>query len=216
MRPVILGPVLAIAMSLFVARPVHAQQREFLFGIGYGHLFWDGSNSDELEEQGGVRMEGRVTWCVDELHLPQLRVGAGATLGFYGSYDDGGDVVIVNGIAFIEGNRYTQLSLITPELEVAWRQPLADKWYIEPGLAGMFIVGNYTRGEDFYYAVDEDLNRWRVGGGGRSFIRLGYNGWDRWTVGIEGSYSYGWLDFSDDIGGDIQQAYMGVFAAYRF
>jgi hypothetical protein len=216
MRGLILPCALALAASLLLARPAFAQQREFQFGIGYGHLFWDGFNSRELKEQGGVRVDGRVTWCADEHHFPQLRVGAGATLGFYVSNDNRGDVVVVNDLVFFEASNYTQLSLFTPELEVSWRQWLDQRWYLEPGAAATFLVGNYVKGEEFLGYVDEDIDRWRVGGGGRAFVRLGYNGWDRWSVGLEGSYAYGWLDFGDDVGGDIQQAYLGIFAAYRF
>jgi hypothetical protein len=83
-------------------------------------------------------------------------------------------------------------------------------------LAGSFLVGNYVKGEEFFGFVDADIDRWRVGGGGRAFVRLGYQAQERWSFGVEGSYAYGWIDFGHDIGGDIQQGHLGLFAAYKF
>jgi hypothetical protein len=214
-RKAILGGVVALFASAALPRPAAAQEAEFQFGIGYGHLFWDGAHSGPLEEQGGIRVDGRVTWCPDARHLPALRVGAGATLGSYFSNDDDGSVTFVGDVVIVEPSRFTQLSMFTPELEIAWRQWFDNKWYVEPGLAGMFIVGNFSKGEEAFGFVDSDIDEWRVGGGGRAFLRLGYHGWDQWSIGVEGSYAYGWLDFGHDVGGDIQQAYLGAFAAYR-
>ena len=79
----------------------------------------------------------------------------------------------------------------------------------------MFVIGNYVQGDEFLGFVGTDGSWWSVGGGGRAFVRLGYRASQQSTFGPEGSYSYGWLDFGDDIGGDIQQAYLGVFIAVR-
>ena len=198
-----------------------AQDREFAFGIGYGHLFWDGSHTDELEEQGGFVMNGRVSWALTpdaRPERPQLRAGVGLDLAFYTSHEDNGDdfVIIGDDVIITTADDYTQLTSIAPQVEIAWRQPVIDEhWYVEPGLAGVFMIGNYTTGQEFFWFVDQDENRWNVGGGGKAFLRLAYTK-DRWAVGAEGSYSYGWLDFGDDIGGDIQQAYLGLFFSHKF
>jgi hypothetical protein len=201
------------------AKPAAAQDREFAFGVGYGHLFWDGSHTGPLEEQGGLVLDGRLTWAVTPDAGPgrtELRVGFGLDLAFYVSQDNDGDVEVINGIAFITGSDYTALSVIAPQVELSLRQPVFDEhWYIEPGIAGVFMIGNYTTGQDFFWFVDQDVNDWRVGGGGKAFLRFAYTK-DRWSIGAEGSYGYGWLDFGHDIGGDIQQAYFGVFYAQRF
>ena len=193
------------------------QHREFAFGVGYSHLFWDGSNSGALEEQGGVRFVGRASMPITAPMTesrPELRVGVGAGLTFYYS-EHGGDVFEAGGIIFIDPDDFEQLTLFEPEIELSLRLPVARDYYLEPGIAGTFIVGNYRVGEEFFGFVDEDRDRWNVGGGGRLLLRGAYHR-DEWSVGIEGSYSYGWLDFSDDIGGDIQQGYLGFFYAHRF
>ena len=208
-------PVLLV--SLFFGVPVYGQHREFAFGIGYTHLFWDGSNSDALEEQGGLLMEGRVSWPLAQPtteNQPELRIGLGLGLTFYVS-EQGGDVVEVGNVIIIEPDDWTQLTTITPEVQFSVRQPVGDDYYLEPGVAGVFMLGNYVKGEEVFGFVDEEDDRWAAGGGGRVFLRGAYRR-ERWSVGLEGSYGYGWLHFGDDIGGDIQQGYFGIFYARRF
>jgi hypothetical protein len=211
----VVGLLVAVA-----AQRAAAQDREFAVGLGYGHLFWDGAHSDELKEQGGLVLDGRLTWAVTPDAYPgrpEPRVGFGLDLAFYASHDDNGNLEIDdNGDVFATASDYTQLSIIAPQLEISLRQPIIDEhWYLEPGLAGVFMVGNYTKGQEFFWFVDEDVNQWRVGGGGKAFLRLAYTQ-ERWSIGAEGSYGYGWLDFGHDIGGDIQQAYLGLFYARKF
>jgi hypothetical protein len=212
----------ALLAGLLICMTGHgaaAQDREFAVGLGYGHLFWDGSHTDELEEQGGLVLDGRLTWAVSPQAYPgrpQLRVGVGLDLAFYASHDDGDVEIDDDGDVFATATNYTQLSIIAPQIEVSFRQPVINEhWYLEPGVAGVFMIGNYTRGQEFFWFVDEDQNDWRVGGGGKVFLRLAYTQ-ERWSVGAEGAYSYGWLDFGHDIGGDIQQGYLGFFYARRF
>ena len=208
---------LVIALSLALPCAARAQDREFAFGFGYSHLFWDGHNTDALEEHGGFRFDGRVSWPVTEPLTdtrPELRLGLGLGLVFYIS-EQGGNVFEDDDVIFIEPDDWTQLTNIEPEIQLSLRQPVARDFYLEPGIAGTVMLGNYIRGEEFWGFVDEDLDRWRVGGGGRLFLRGAYSR-GRWHFGLEGSYSYGYLDFSDDIGGDIQQGYLGVFFARRF
>jgi hypothetical protein len=214
MRSIQFGVLLALVVACGTA---HGQHREFAFGMGYGHLFLDGHNSDALEEQGGFRLLGRVSWPVSEPmteRAPEVRFGLGLGLSFYISEQDS-DVDAQGPFAIFEPNNFTALTAIEPEIQFSLRQPVARDYYLEPGIAGVFTVGNYLRGEEVLGSVDVDTNRWRVGGGGRLFLRGAYHR-ERYSFGIEGSYSYGWLDFGDDIGGDIQQGYLGLFYAQRF
>ena len=211
---VLLGP-LGLAGTAF------GQDREFAFGAGYGHLFLDGSNAGDLDEQGGLNVNGRISWPITPSRgerRPELRFGVGVGLGFYADYDDDDD----GDDDFFEEEEVevTQLTVISNELELSFRQPIARDYYLEPGIAGQFMIGNFWAGErtwwgGLWWDADEDENIWRVGGGGRIFLRAAYQQ-ERWSAGVEGSYSYGWLDFGDDIGGDIQQGYIGVFFAHSF
>jgi hypothetical protein len=215
-----LAALLALSLLPVTGPRALAQDREFAVGVGYGHLFWDGSHTDELEEQGGLVLDGRLTWAITPNAYPgrpELRAGVGLDLAFYSSHDDNSDFEVdENGDVFANATDYTQLSVLAPQIELSWRQPIINEnWYLEPGIAGVFMLGNYVKGQEFFWFVDEDVNEWRVGGGGKLFLRLAYTT-DRWSVGAEGSYGYGWLDFGHDIGGDIQQGYFGFFYAHKF
>jgi hypothetical protein len=191
--------------------PIH--RREFAFGIGYGHLALDGANAGVLEEQGGLRLDIRYSFPVSR-EQPAVRAGVGLGLATYLS-DKGGDTFEQDGIIYIVPSDRVQLTTIEPELQLSLRHPLGDNFYIEPGVAGTFLVGYYIEGEEIFNFIDKDVEKWRAGGGGRLFLRAAYTR-DRWSYGLEGSYSYGWLDFDDGVGGDIQQVYVGVFFARRF
>jgi hypothetical protein len=211
-----LGAVVVAVLS--VSAPALGDGREFGFSIGYAHLFWDGAHTDALEEQGGIRVDARLSWAAtraaEDTRRPELWLGVGVALGGFIS-DRGGDVFVDDGVVFVEPDDWDQLSVIEPELMVSLRTPLDDHWYVEPGLAATGTIGHYVRGEEFFGIVDEDIDRWRLGGGGRMFVRVAYrNGRSAW--GLEGSYSYGWLDFGDDIGGDIQRGHLTFFYARSF
>ena len=204
-------------LAVCTAPAAGAAHREFAFGVSYAHLFWDGSASGALEEQGGVRLDGRVSWPVGAPTTdasPELRLGVGLGLTFYVS-ERGGGVFEDDDVIFIRPDDWTQLTNIEPEVQFSVRQPVGDGLYLEPGIAGVFTLGNFRRGEEVWGFVDEDLDRWSPGGGGRVFLRGAYRR-ERWSVGVEGSYAYGWLHFGDDIGGDIQQGHVGVFYARQF
>ena len=217
MRPI---HFLAVVGSVCLAPAALAQDPEYAFGVNYSHLFLDGANADELEEQGGLTLNGRVSWPVSPPmtdRRPELRFGVGLNLSFYSSERDAdGD----DDDFFDEDELdISQLSMITPELQLSVRAPVGRDFYLEPGIAGQFIVGNYWTGEEsrwgWWSDVDEEDDIWRVGGGARLFLRGAYQ-FRRWALGIEGAYSYGWLDFGHDVGGDIQQGYLGVFFAHSF
>jgi hypothetical protein len=144
-----------------------------------------------------------------------VRFGLGVGLGIYADRE-------ADDVDFFEEEEVevTQLTVISNEAQLSFRQPVGREFYLEPGVAGQFIVGNFWAGEQtwwggLWWGSDEEEDIWRVGGGGRLFLRGAYQR-DRWSAGVECSYSYGYIDFGDDIGGEIQQAYIGVFFAHSF
>ena len=211
MRLIVIAAVAVVGSCGAAFGDAYHARREVAFGIGYTHLFWDGHNTDEMEDRGGARMEARFS--VPLSTHPHVRLGAGFGLTSYIS-EHGGDSFEEDGILYIRPDDWVQLTTLEPEIQLSVRHPLNDDFYVEPGIAGVFIAGNYRRGEEVFGYVDEDLDRWRVGAGGRLFLRGAYVR-GRHSYGLEGSYSYGWLDFGDDVGGDIQQGYLGFFYAYR-
>jgi hypothetical protein len=212
-----------VATAAFVAiasAPASGQdvrnEREWAVDIGYSHLFLDGSNAGPLEEQGGLRGHGRVSWPVNR-QRPNLRVGVGLSLTSYVSEDGGEfeDDDDHDGWYFYVPDDWNHLFIIEPELQASWRHPIKENLYLEPGVAASMLVGNFVRGEESFGFVDEDIDRWDVGAAGRVFLRGALTS-GRWSFGLEGSYSFGWLSFGDDIGGDIQRGHLGFFFARSF
>lgn len=202
----------AVLVALFALTSAAAQDREVAFGAGYGQLFLDGHYAGPLEEQGGVRMNLRFPWPASE-RRPELRVGAGVGLAFYVSEQEQ-DEFDDNDFFFVP-DKYTQLTVISPNVEAAWRQPVGERFYLEPGPALDLLVGNFIRGDELFGFVDDHFNRWAVGVAGREFLRAAFRR-EEWSFGVELSYSYGYLDFGHDIGGETQQAYVGLFFAHSF
>ena len=211
---------LALLGSLALTTTALAQDREFAFGAGYDHLFLDGSNVGNLDEQGGLNVNGRISWPITPSRgerRPELRFGVGVGLSFFADYDHDDDD---DDFFDSEEVEVTQLTLISNEVQFSYRQPILREYYLEPGIAGQFIVGNFWAGErtwwgGLWWDSDEEVSEWRVGAGARVFLRAAYQQ-ERWSAGVEGSYSYGYIDFDHDIGGEMQQAYIGVFFAHSF
>lgn len=216
-RLMLLGLITA-TLLLGTAREARADY-EFALSIGYAHVSLDGSAAP-FDDRDGVRVEPRFTFGVSD-EIPQLRLAA--AIGFSGysrTRDDDGDdfVVIDDEVFFIDTDDEESLSLITPEFQVSWRQPLdADKrWFIEPGVAVGVVIANYWVGDRWGWYYDEDVDEWDATIAGRPFLRAGYQA-DHWLIGLEASYLFGGqLDFTDDINGDVEEFYAGVFFGGRW
>jgi hypothetical protein len=186
---------------------------EFSLSAGYAHIELDGSASP-FDDRGGFRVEPRFTFWGE--NLPQLKLGVGVGFsGYSKSIDDDDDFVVIDGeVFFIESDDVEALSLITPEFQISWRQPLGGdgRWYVEPGVGVGAVIGNYWVGDWW----DEDIDEWDATVSGRPFIRAGYQA-KRWMAGLEVSYLFGGsLDFTDEVGGDITEFYAGGFFGWRW
>jgi hypothetical protein len=93
--------------------------------------------------------------------------------------------------------------LITPELLLSWRQPVAERWYVEPGVGVGAVIG----------AVDFIGVEWGSGYSVRPFVRVGYQT-DHWAAGVEASYRFGHLDLGES-DGDIENLTAALFIAAK-
>jgi hypothetical protein len=208
--------VLASATAVLVLlglSPRAGAETEFSLSAGYAHVSLDDTSIGEFAEQGGLRFEPRFSFAPWE-QRPQLRVGL--AMGFSGFYDetdgtatfidDDGDVI------FADADDYEQLFLWTPEVQLSWRERWGDGWMIEGGVGVGAVIGFYSAGEQFFDEFyDEDLSESDLTWSARPFVRTGYDN-GRLTVGLEASYLWGGsLEFTDEIGGDVQEWYVGVF-----
>ena len=210
-----LASVCALLILLPLASRAEAES-EFAIGFGYTHVSLDDTSIGGFDEQDGAYFEPRFSFAPYE-QRPQFRVGFGLGFSFFYDETDGSATIIDDDgdIFFADADDYEQLFLLTPELQLSWRQELEKGWLIEGGVGVGAIAGFYIAGEEFFGEFyDQDLDESDITWSLRPFIRAAYdNGHMR--VGVEGSYQWGGdLDFTDEIGGDVEQWNVGVFFAF--
>lgn len=108
--------------------------------------------------------------------------------------------------------------MITPELQLSWRQPIFSRWFVEGGAGLGAVIANY-QADGISFDLDDldDVDEWAVGFGVRPFVRAGY-AWDRLLLGVEASYRWTNLEFDDDdidVEGDLDQFMVGGFIGIR-
>jgi len=210
---------LAAACSLLFLTSLasHAKaESEFAIGFGYTHVSLDDTSLGAFDDKGGAYFEPRFSFAPYE-QRPQFRVGFGLGFSFFYDETDGSATVIDDdgNIFFADADDYEQLFLLTPELQLSWRQELEKGWLIEGGVGIGAIAGFYAAGEEFFGEFyDQDLDESDITWSLRPFIRAGYDN-GRMRYGIEASYQWGGnLDFTNEIGGDVEQWNVGVFFAF--
>ena len=202
---------LAVIVVLTCAPAATASDRDLGFSIGYAQLSVDDTTLQDLDSQSGLRFELRGTWAPRD-SLPQLRLGLGIGFSFF--YDDQDSGQTIGGFAEVED--FEQISLIVPEFQATWRQPLGDEWFVEGGVGLGAVIGNFRAGQVIFDDLfDEDVDEWDVGFGVRPLVRGGYMR-NHWLAGLEASYLLTDLDFGNGLGGDLEELYIGLFYSHRF
>jgi len=160
-----------------------------------------------LDNTRGIAGELRYTRA---FFLKQLRLGSAISVALFEEDGDAGDLLDITGDE--------QLLLITPELQLSWRQPIVRHWFVEGGAGFGAVIANY-QADGISFDVDDldDVDEWAVGLGVRPFLRAGY-AWDRLILGVEASYRWTNLEFDDediDVEGDLDQWMIGGFVGIR-
>ena len=216
---------MTLAAGALLAQPgrSHADEpgydAEFSLGIGYSRITFDG---------GGPLLEGRDSIHINPVvsfsplpDVPQLRLGG--AVGWSIALDDTRGAVVSNdGGLFFASTSDVTLMLLEPELRLSWRQPLGDEGgsFVEAGAAaggafGWIDVGDprdLTPGEADANAFSE----WDGSFQWKAFLRAGTRVGDG-VAGIEAHYlRAGELEFADNLRGDPEEFYFGIFGALRF
>ena len=180
-----------LVILLCLAGITNARDRDFELTLAGGATQVSTEDDDAFDGQWGINFEPSLSFS-PLANTPQFRVGGGVGLAWVSADVDN---------SFISGQ--ADLFLITPELLLSWRQPIAEHIYLEPGVGIGAVIG----------AVDFLGVEWGAGYSVRPFIRLGYQ-FDSWATGIEAAYRFGNLDLggADD---DIQNLSVGVFFALK-
>jgi len=204
----------AVVCAIGIGREARADW-DFQLGVGYSQV---NLGNGPFDGRGGARIEPRFSFGPDS--LPQLRLGIG--VGFSGYWNDirgDTDVIVIDGdTIFVDSSDVESLSLIEPEFQLSWRQPLGMRdgrgFYVEGGVGVGGVIANYWVGSSWGW--DEFKSEWDAAFEVRPFVRAAYQ-WEKWQVGLEGSYMFGQeLDFSPRVRGDIEEWYVGGFFGIRF
>ena len=192
-RSILPDLVLAAILVCAYGAPAYAEDPEISLSLGGSQIFFeDAENDDPFEEEWGFRIEPAFMLSPFS-QKPELRMGGGVAFAFYSDDADLGFVTVDS-----------DLSLITPEFLISWRERLGEKFYIEPGLGLGWMFGELDTLFD-----NESGNGYSV----RPYVRVGYQ-MERWAVGVEAGYRFGELEF-DEAEGDIEELNVGLFLSFK-
>ena len=189
---------------------------EFSLGLGYSRVEFDGSPP---------LVDGRDCFHLEPVlsvspfaGVPQARVGA--AVGWSAAVDETrGAVVSDDGGLVAATSSDVGFMLFEPELRLSWRQPFgADGFYfIEPGAAAGAAVGWLdVAGRDAAGVGDADFEETDASFQWKVFLRAGIP-FSNGLAGVEASYMRaGRLEFTDEIGGELSEFYVGIWGALQF
>lgn len=191
---------------------------EFALGVGYARVNFEG-DAPLVDDRDTLHLEPVLTVApLDQLR--QLRLGAG--LGWSMALDDTkGAFISHDGELVAVASADTTFMLFEPDLRLSWRQPLDrdGNSFVEFGGAAGAAIGWLDVGDEDDEVTDPDevtfsetdtSFQWRV------FLRAGMRV-DNGFAGIEASYMRaGDLTFADDVSGEAEEFYIGIFGALQF
>jgi hypothetical protein len=219
MRSTAIAAVLTLLITSTAAR-AQGDRAELVFTLSYTTLEseFDGDASGfglgdleqftQLDDVEGIA--GEIRWT-RSIFAPQLRIGSAVSVALF--EEEGEDVSFFD----IDGDE--KLLLITPELQLSWRQPITRRFYIEAGAGVGIVIANYQADGVMLDTNDlGDVDEWAAGFGVRPFVRAGY-AWDHFVIGAEASYRFTDIEWEEDdfeIDGELDQLMVGGFVGFRF
>jgi hypothetical protein len=194
-----------------------APTAEFSLGLGYSRINFTGS-PPLIDGRDCVHVEPILS-IAPFAAVPPLRLGA--AVGWSVAVDDTRGAVIANdGGPIWASNSDVAFMLFEPELRLSWRQPFGPDgfYFIEPGVAAGAAIGWLdvagaalpgSSGNGDFTETDASFE-WKV------FLRAGLP-FSNGLAGVEASYmSAGRMEFADDIRGEPNELYVGIFGSLQF
>ena len=184
---------------------------EFAAGVGYAYVNVGGSDSP-LDSGNALRFEFSASFSPVE-DLPQLRLGGAIGLGMV--FDNSDLAIVSAGGVVVVGHSTIPLWLVEPEARLSWRQPLGEGGlFVEPGVgagalfASLSVDSDDDFGGDSYDETDTGLFL-------RGFLNIGVNtGYG--LTGVQISYAHADdLDLADNISGEVDEVYIGIYGVLR-
>ena len=185
---------------------------EFAAGVGYAYVRVGGSDSP-LDAGNALRFEFSASFSPVE-DVPQLRLGGAIGLGMV--FDNSDLAIVSSGGVVVVGHSTIPLWLVEPEARLSWRQPLGEGgFYVEPGVGAGALFASLSVDSDDEFAggsYDETDTGFFV----RGFLNVGVNtGYG--LTGFTISYAHADdLDLADNISGEADEFYIGIYGVLRF
>ena len=171
---------------------------DFSFGYGWSQLSLDGEYGGDLDGWG----------MAFHFRFPPARDKNGLLLGFglqfsdyTGSYDLGDTLFTTKTI--------TDVSIFTPQVELAWHQKLFSGFYVEPSVAFGALLATFQPRNIFQ---DDDFAAgWVI----RPGLLLGYQ-IESLSFGAEATYGFNQIEFEQGIDDTSRELYVGGFLRFGF
>jgi hypothetical protein len=205
-----------IAATLALGTPAMAAGPALQVGAGIGGSTLQGS-LPEIDNSLGGRFRLNFSFPVAP-EIEQLRLGIGFSIEGAtetGPRTDGGG-------SFFKRRPYSSFVAFSPEISIAWSQPLGDRWFIEPQAALVMPIAHYSIGSEHYNDYYDDTHfhqsdGWtKVGIGVRPSLAVGFNFNDHHAIGVEFAYLFSTIDLGDGIGPDYHAFDVGIFYRLTF
>jgi hypothetical protein len=196
----------------------HEPRAEFALGVGYARLQFDG-DPELIDDRDCLHIEPSLSVAPFE-KLPQLRLGG--AVGWSLAVDDTrGAFISHDGEVIAVASADTSLMLFEPDLRLSWRQPLdqGGNYWVEAGGAAGAAIGWLDVGDEDDEVTDPDEVTFSETDSSfqwRAFVRVGVR-MRGGFAGLEASYMRaGDLTFADDVSGEADEYYIGIFGALQF
>ena len=193
--------------------------------IGVGDLNQDDDGGEPAifsqADYGGQFAIGLVSPPLDNYDGNGSGFRVGGRLNFTFTREDGFERTVA-GEPLLTIEDFADLSLVSPQIVGSYRQTFGDEYsgfFLEPGIGVGPSLGFMSFGSDFEFGnttigTDIDETEFALGFAANPFFRLGYDG-NRWLIGAESGYQYTAISFDDDLGGNVDNWYIGLFLGFE-
>jgi hypothetical protein len=186
--------------------PVTSWQSEISIAFGYSDVEFSHAHNGSYYDPSGAYFDINAMFPIPGLSTPVFG------FGFTGSgYWDSKDTPLA-------GTLYSNVNMVALEARISAPIPTTSGqgFFLIPRIGAGPLFNNYgiqtpnpgglTYSSDYHNGIAFEV---------RPYIEAGYRFSQTGSIGIEGSYMWGWGDFGD-LGSITQEARVGIVFAYRF
>jgi hypothetical protein len=168
--------------------------------LGYSFLDLEGRDTN-LSNASGAEVGVQLSAPPAPFEAPTVRMNLGLSLGYWVGH--GAD----NDTEPDQSRLYLGKMVMGP----SWKNMIGD-FFIEPGVNAVLMLGQYSSD-----ATNGDISfsQWKGGYGVEPNLKLGVV-WPGMQAGLDLHYTWGKLKFSNSVGGEINEVFVGGFFGWRW